>query len=177
MVIAGALTLDPEPAGRHPDEGMEPVEGAGDAGLSGEPTAVVRRRRTGTVTPVRAAASRKEAYHSVLETGTARRASWNSRRCPRPYQAATSTAPSSQSAPSISHLEGRLLAVLDPARPRQVPPPRAQRAGWAGLAMFVLPLAALTPVAGRLALVNQVAAPEPTPAVRDPRTAKAAPAT
>jgi beta-lactamase regulating signal transducer with metallopeptidase domain len=46
-----------------------------------------------------------------------------------------------------SHLEGRLLAVLDPACPRQVPPRRAQRAGWAGLAALVVPLALFTPVA------------------------------
>jgi beta-lactamase regulating signal transducer with metallopeptidase domain len=46
-----------------------------------------------------------------------------------------------------SHLEGRLLAVLDPARPRRVPPRAVRQAGWTGLALIVLPLAVLTPVA------------------------------
>jgi beta-lactamase regulating signal transducer with metallopeptidase domain len=60
-----------------------------------------------------------------------------------------------------SHLEGRLLAVLDPACPRQVPPRRARRAGWAGLAMFVLPLAALTPTARKAIVSSLGAAPGP----------------
>jgi beta-lactamase regulating signal transducer with metallopeptidase domain len=48
-----------------------------------------------------------------------------------------------------SHLEGRLLAVLDPERPRRSPPPRTRWAAWTGLAAFVLPLGLITPVAMR----------------------------
>ena len=47
-----------------------------------------------------------------------------------------------------SHLEGRLLAVLDDRRPRYAPRPRARRAAWLGLLGLVLPLAALKPMAG-----------------------------
>jgi beta-lactamase regulating signal transducer with metallopeptidase domain len=45
-----------------------------------------------------------------------------------------------------SHLEGRLLAVLDERRPRQAPRPQVRRAAWVGLLSIVLPLAALRPV-------------------------------
>jgi beta-lactamase regulating signal transducer with metallopeptidase domain len=44
-----------------------------------------------------------------------------------------------------SHLEGRLLAVLDQARARQALKSRARAAGWGGLALLVLPLVLLRP--------------------------------
>lgn len=45
-----------------------------------------------------------------------------------------------------SHLEGRLLAVLDETRDRIAPPSPARRAAWMGAAAVIFPLAALTPV-------------------------------
>lgn len=47
-----------------------------------------------------------------------------------------------------SQLEGRLLAVLDEARARHAPRRRPRALGWAGLALLVLPLAALRIVPG-----------------------------
>lgn len=46
-----------------------------------------------------------------------------------------------------SHLEGRLLAVLDQGRARQAPARRTRIAAWAGIACLVVPLAAFRPVA------------------------------
>ena len=42
-----------------------------------------------------------------------------------------------------SHLEGRLLSVLDEKRRRQAPPSRLRRVAWAGLLLLVFPLSAL----------------------------------
>ncbi|HEV8599082.1 MAG TPA: M56 family metallopeptidase [Gemmatimonadales bacterium] len=42
-----------------------------------------------------------------------------------------------------SHLEGRLLAVLDESRARQAPASRVKRAAWAGLLLLSFPLSAL----------------------------------
>ena len=53
-----------------------------------------------------------------------------------------------------SHLEGRLLAVLDQSRSRLAPPARAHRAAWAGLLLLVLPLAALRPMPRAVAVTN-----------------------
>ena len=47
-----------------------------------------------------------------------------------------------------SHLEGRLLALLDDARPRRGLPTRARLAAIVSIGAFVIPLAGLHPVAG-----------------------------
>jgi beta-lactamase regulating signal transducer with metallopeptidase domain len=55
-----------------------------------------------------------------------------------------------------SHLEGRLLAVLDQGRARQAPARRTRIAAWAGTACLVVPLAAFRPVAATEAAKNDV---------------------
>ncbi|HEX9892296.1 MAG TPA: M56 family metallopeptidase [Gemmatimonadales bacterium] len=47
----------------------------------------------------------------------------------------------------LSHLEGRLLALLDESRNRAAPTPRVTRAAWGGLMLATLPIAALQPAA------------------------------
>jgi beta-lactamase regulating signal transducer with metallopeptidase domain/DUF4097 and DUF4098 domain-containing protein YvlB len=78
-----------------------------------------------------------------------------------------------------SHLEGRLLAVLDQARARHAPRSGARVAGWSGLALLVLPLAVLRPAPTPI----PVPLPVPVRAQDDvvvapelPRLAEAAPA-
>ena len=54
-----------------------------------------------------------------------------------------------------SHLEGRLLAVLDQARARHALESRARAAGWSGLALLVLPLAVLRPAPAAVLVLNR----------------------
>ena len=63
-----------------------------------------------------------------------------------------------------SHLEGRLLAVLDEARTRHAPPSRARRIAWAGLLLMILPLSGLRP-APRLPSTNEQPSAAPVSAV------------
>ena len=67
-----------------------------------------------------------------------------------------------------SHLEGRLLAVLDAAPARHALRARARAAGWSGLALLVLPLAVLSPAPVTIPGAPEVAADIPRPAARGP---------
>jgi beta-lactamase regulating signal transducer with metallopeptidase domain len=58
-----------------------------------------------------------------------------------------------------SHLEGRLLAVLDEARTRHAPPSRARRIAWAGLLLMILPLSGLRPAPRLPSTEGQPSAP------------------
>ncbi|HEV8356291.1 MAG TPA: M56 family metallopeptidase, partial [Gemmatimonadales bacterium] len=76
-----------------------------------------------------------------------------------------------------SHLEGRLLAVLDHTRARHAPRAPARAAGWSGLALLVLPLAVLRPapvtVSGALEVARETPRPAATGSVVNLRRAPA----